>query len=518
MSADGLDLVIVGAGPTGLSLALEAARHDLSFRLVDRAEGPSTRSKALAVQARTLEIFDAWQVAETAVAAGQPLRAIHARSGGERVATLRFDGLESPYPFPLILAQSKTERILADRLTALGGAVEWRTEMTGLRRTGDGVVATVDTPAGGEEIEARWIAGCDGAHSAVRRVLDLPFEGEAYPEEFVLGDVKIDWHLAADEGHAFFHGADLLVALPLGEPRRWRLIATRRREEETGEDPDLAEVRRILRGTAGMKVDVTGPEWLASFRLHRRIVPRFRVGRAFLLGDAAHIHSPAGGQGMNTGVQDARNLGWKLGLAASGRAGDRILDTYDAERRPVAETILRWTDVAFRVALGQSALARAVRRFAPAVALDLDVVSRRARRLVSQLGIAYPDSPIVGEAADAPFGDGPEPGDRAPDAPLPRPAWSEGARVFDLLREPLHVVLLFGTAAGGELAERFAAAVARSPIREASIHAVPVLEAEAAGAYGVGRAGAVLVRPDGHVAWRGPLDPAPLERFLDCYR
>ena len=491
---------------------------------------------------RTLEIFDQIGIADDARQRGFPLEAGRVHVEGEAAGRFDLTGIDSRFG-PLILAQSETERLLAEALEALGGEVERGVEWSGLHEEAGSVVSTLRDPDGGETVRSRWLAGCDGAHSDVRHAVDMPFEGAEYPESFVLADVRIGEPLDPGMAHLFFRGPDFLVAFPMAGERRFRLIATRPPGTEAAEDPDLAEFERLFDAVAGVEATVSDPEWLSRFRLHRRMVPSFRRRRVFLAGDAAHVHSPIGGQGMNTGVQDAWNLGWKLALVADGTAGGGLLDSYDAERRPIAEAILRWTDVAFRVALGQSVPARWARRLAPSVALDIEALQNRLARTVSQIELNYRDGPIVEEGDGGDFRDGPRPGDRAPDASLLVAGSGERRRIHDLLREPRHVLLWFlgGDRPAPEDADAALAslaALARSgPTGRSKVlgvvgaeeHAAAVaawgtaaplvdVDGEAFTAWGVEGSAAYLVRPDGHVAYRGPLDPAPFVEFLDRYR
>ena len=531
-----VDVLVIGAGPTGLALAGDLKARGVSCRIIDRAPSRSDKSRALAVQPRTLEMLHRFGKAVPLVACGR--RGLHVRMmvDGKPAAALDIGDVgmdDTPFPFVLFVSQAETERVLEDRLTELGGAVERPIELVRFASDERGVVATLkrcDGDAHEEQVRARWLVGCDGAHSAVRRGAGLDFAGAAYPQEFVLADVHVDWPDGPPEVDAlsepplrFFFAKDgILVVFPLKSGAS-RLIASRAGAVAREGELTLDEMQSIASALVPRPIHLRDPVWLSRFHLHHRGVDRYRRGRVFVAGDAAHIHSPAGGQGMNTGIQDALNLAWKIALVARGEAPERILDTYDEERRPVGQRLLAYTDRLFSFAASPSRFVLGVRNLlAPRLARF--VVARKERRarafrFISQLGIAYRKSSIVGEERAHRLTGGPRPGARAPDGPLrgsrssPPPAGTDEVTLFDRMRCARFCVVAFGAACVslesariGRLADRvegIAVADDAAVLRER---------------YGAdGAAGAwYLIRPDGYVAWRGVhLDAKVLEHALD---
>jgi 2-polyprenyl-6-methoxyphenol hydroxylase-like FAD-dependent oxidoreductase len=453
------EVLVVGAGPVGLSMACELRRHGVSCRIIDVNEGPTDQSRALGVQARTLEVLRDMGIIDEALARGKQAHGVSAYHDGRRIVhiSLDFDDLDTRYPFILVLPQGQTERILIEHLSQLGGAVERRTKLTALNRDETGVSATIADASGQERtVRAGWLVGCDGAHSVVRHQLGLPFEGAAYPETFFLADLQLDWDLPDDEGQMFLIPGGVLGTFPFSEPGHWRVIDTSGTVTTDEPGAALKQVQALLDAHGPKGAVVHDPTWVALFKLHRRIVPEFRVGRCFVAGDAAHIHSPAGGQGMNTGIQDAHNLAWKLALVLKGSAPESLLDSYSVERQPVAEGVLHGTDLATRAVTLRNPIAEHLRNHLASFVSEFDFVRRRLSRGVSELGVSYRKSPIVAEdrsplvqalrpglADYLDFGAAPQPGDRTPDVLFETPDESAPRRLFDLLRDPGHVLLLF---------------------------------------------------------------------------
>ncbi|HXE72222.1 MAG TPA: FAD-dependent monooxygenase, partial [Candidatus Nitrosotenuis sp.] len=336
------DILVVGAGPVGLVMASELARYGVKSRAIDAKAGRTDKSKALVMWSRSLEVMESLGCIQPILAAGAPGYGASVYAHGQRVAHLALDGLKSPYPYVQLIAQSETERVLEEHLESLGGRVERQVTLTGLTQDDSGVRATLRQADGtDEEVCCSYLVGCDGAHSTVRHLLALPFEGRTVPSEWALFDVKIDGPLPRDEFRIYWSDHGVLAFFPI-PPDRFRLIADwKARPGDQGDEPTLEDAQGLLdeRGPGGLRAH--DPVWLSSFRINERKVAEYRKGRCFVAGDAAHIHSPVGGQGMNTGIQDAFNLAWKLALVLRGQAPVEILDSYNAERSFIAEMVLK---------------------------------------------------------------------------------------------------------------------------------------------------------------------------------
>jgi len=395
------DVLIVGAGPTGLVLALWLTRLGVRTRVIDKTEEAGTTSRALAVQARTLELYRQLGLAEALVDRGRKAVAVNLWVAGRRVARARFGDMGqgiSRYPYVLIFAQDEHERLLIDHLAHAGVLVERRTELVGFEETNGRAVARLKRSDGSlETCSAGYIAGCDGAHSTVRETLAVGFPGGTYAHMFYVADVDAGGAVADGEVHVGMDRADFLALFPLGDQRRLRLVGTfRDAADEQRENLSWSDVsKRVMEW---MRIDVTRVNWFSTYRVHHRVAERFRDGRAFLLGDAAHIHSPVGGQGMNTGIGDAANLGWKLAAVVHGAAPDEILDSYEPERIAFAKRLVATTDQAFIGVTSSSAIARALRlKIVPFLIPSL-FASRAVRRfmfrLVSQTSVNYRGSAL----------------------------------------------------------------------------------------------------------------------------
>jgi 2-polyprenyl-6-methoxyphenol hydroxylase-like FAD-dependent oxidoreductase len=538
--SESTEVLVVGAGPTGLTMAAQLAARGVGFRIIDEAPERSDKSRALVVHARTLELFQKMGISEDLVSRGR--RTIKATPfvGGRRAVDVEFGDIgvdDTPYPFILFISQAETEKALEEHLAGLGVEVERPVELVSFEEEAEGIEARLRHEDGDEEtVRARYIVGADGAHSAVRKGAGLSFEGDAYPQDFVLADVDVEWDAEDDRMYFFLSRKGLLVAFPLAGPSTHRLISTSVEEAspEAG-DPTLEDFQRLANELSAIPMRLHNPSWLARFHLHHRGVDRYRAGRVFVAGDAAHIHSPAGGQGMNTGIQDAYNLAWKLALVLKGRAPDSLLDSYHEERHPVGRVLLRTTDRMFNVAATHNPLFIAARNFLMPRVLPwfMGDRSRRARafRFISELGIKYPDSPIVDENTDGSskaFRRGPAAGYRAPDGPL-RPVGEESdVTLFSRLDEVPHHLLLFGgrgdfgeetrelmSRYGGEIQPHLIFAGDPGKVGEeipAYIDRTGTLRRR----YGVTGTGYYLIRPDGYVAFRAPgTDLGPLRAYLE---
>ena len=360
---DRADVLVVGAGPSGLALASTLAAGGVMPVLVDRlAEGENT-SRAAVVHARTLEVLDELGVTDELRGAGLVVSKFTIRDRDRALMTLRFDTLPTRYPYTLMIPQNVTEATLLRRYAALGGRVHRPLDVIGLAADADGVTATVSGKgAGPRTIRARYVAGTDGMHSTVREAAGIGFSGSAYQESFVLADVRLTWGLPNDEVMLFLAPEGLVVVAPLPGGRH-RIVATL---DDAPEHPSLADVQRLLdtRGPSKDAARISEVAWSSRFRVHHRVADRYRAGRIVLAGDAAHVHSPAGGQGMNTGIQDGVALGHALTAIVSGAADEDALDEYERKRRPVALRVVALTDRMTRGATVRGRRARAARNAA----------------------------------------------------------------------------------------------------------------------------------------------------------
>ncbi|WP_406142254.1 FAD-dependent monooxygenase [Streptomyces sp. NBC_01089] len=495
------DVLIAGAGPVGLTAAAELRRHGVRCRLVDRLQARLPYAKAVGIQPRTLEIWDRMGLARTAMESAVPLRGqlIHVNGREQARIDLKLPP-EVPYRFAS-LPQYETERILEEYVAGLGTVIERGTELLSFTQDQDGVTARLRTAAGaGEEVRAGYLIGCDGAHSIVRRSLGLAFEGAAFPDEYMLGDVEADWDMPPGYGIRSSHLADdgstddLLVCIPLPGTGRYRVstlvppeLSTQPDRPGRGQDdsvehglessraPELSHLQAVMDRLAPRPARLSRLRWSSVFRISHRIVDSYGDGRVFVAGDAAHIHPPTGAQGMNTGIQDACNLAWKLALVVRRQAGPGLLTGYDAERRPVGEEVV----------------GRTVRHATHGIETDSDdpqtVMLREA-----QLLVGYRGGPLAG----TPYGpsDAPQPGDRAPDCTgLTASVAACPLRLLDILRGRTgHVVLLY--AAGiTDLAEAAQAVQAVQAVDAAQDAEAAEVTAGTSDAGGIGLAAIAVV-------------------------
>jgi len=527
---DPLDVLVVGAGPTGLALAAYLRALGTRFRIIDRQPDRVHESRALAIQPRTLEVLAGLGITQTLVQHGQPtvqLRMHMAR----RVVSLRLFDLgiaDTAYPFLLFLSQAETERILSDHLARHDVAIERRTELIDLTPTNQHVTCQLRHDGQRETVVARYLVGCDGAHSTVRQQAGIPFAGATYPQTFLLADLEVDG-LEPGAAHAYLTEAGVLFFFPLGTPASWRMLTMRPPGgDQTSADAPvtLAHLQAITNAFTTDPLRLRDPVWMTHFRLHHRGATRYQSGRVFLAGDAAHIHSPAGGQGMNTGIQDAANLAWKLALVCRGAAHPALLDTYEPERAPVGRWVLRFTDRAFTIATTRNPLLRQARtqvpRLAP-LALRFTAARAAAFRSISQLAISYRHSPAATGGPHAPRR-GPHPGDRLPDAPLVSD--HQPTTLHAATATPGYHLLLCGPTtawpaqATTTLPQRYAGLVAvhrltRDPA-SADLHDPDGTALRRLGLHPSSHHAAhYLIRPDGHVGYRaGGTDLTGLATYL----
>jgi 2-polyprenyl-6-methoxyphenol hydroxylase-like FAD-dependent oxidoreductase len=496
------DVLIVGAGPTGLSLACQLARQGVGFVVVEKSESVTPYSKAIGVHARTLEIYEQLGLAGRAVEEGAIAGRVRLLSGGEVRGEFDLshvgEGM-SAYPFVLMLEQSKNERLLYEYLRARGEDVRWNTELESFSQTQTGVTAQVRAGDGASHtVEAQFLVGCDGAKSPVRHALGLSFEGSTFERTFYVADARVEWSFGHDSLCVSLSKETFVIFFPLKGERRFRIVGVFPEgfSKDAGEVL-YEEIEARIKEEAQLRLDIHDVEWFSTYKVHARHVSRFREGRCFLAGDAAHVHSPAGAQGMNTGIQDAYNLAWKLALAVKGEAGDKLLETYNEERLENAENLLRTTDRMFQLAAGPDWLLSFVRtNVFPSVAgflFRLDSVKNFVFPLVSQIGINYRRGSLSRHAGDAGFKV--KAGDRLPYLLL------DGESVYDRLRQPKFHLLLFDDARDArDAADALRPATEGTRAALLDLHSFP-LAPQVAEAFGTDRPFAVLLRPDNYVGF-----------------
>lgn len=510
------EVLVVGAGPTGLMAANLLRRAGVEVRIVEGRTAATRESRAFAVQARTLELMRSIGLAETFVSQGVVARGVNIHIRGRLKGGLDFsraNAKDTPYPFILMIPQSQTEAILGADCEALGITIERGVSVLSVSQDDasalGGVTTHVQSPEGEQIIRSAYVIGADGSRSVVRSDGDFGWHGDMLPQRFLLADCKVDWPLDHDQFRVFLNRERIGLFLPLDGSRLSRVMATDLSQQGVDADGtvpaplDLDEMERGLSEAVGFPVTLSTPVWVTRYRAHHRFVDRYRNGRMFVAGDAAHIHSPAGGQGMNTGLQDAANLAWKLAAVLHRSADDALLDSYDSERRPVGEEVVRSTGKLFAAAAGQTGWRARVRD--QLVGAVLPLVSRlkpfqtKAFLRTSQRGIAYPQSIFV-EGVGA--------GARAPDAVI-----GNEQTVFDLLGGYQFTVLAL---VGREVSvneQSFLGPLRRSHV---AVHVVQCRKnAILAERYQVAtdEVAILLIRPDGYIAWRGN-DAAACAKFI----
>jgi len=510
------DVLIVGGGPTGLMLANQLARRGTRPMIIDRHSGPAQQSRALGVQARTLEIYAKLGIAERAIQLGKPGTGANLWARGQRMGRVPLGDAGkavTPYPYILILGQDDNELIMGERLNAQGVTVQWNTELTALEQKSDHVEATIRQPDGSSvKLTAAWVAGCDGARSAVRELNGITFPGAPYEHVFFVADTEATGRMIPDEVNVYLLSEGFHLFFPMRGKDHWRIVGILPPELRDKPDLRFEEVIPAVRKEAGAGLDIKACTWFSTYRIHHRAASQFRKGRCFVLGDAAHVHSPVGAQGMNTGLQDAYNLAWKLALVVQGKADASLLATYEEERIPIAQRLLNTTDRGFRIVVSDNPLAGIFRTQVMArvgsTLMRFKPVQQAAFRTVSQTGIHYGWSSLSGNTENLP-GDAPKAGDRFPWLHLKFAANGPVEDSFQKLDDTRFNLLAFGqpvpavesVGMGGLL----------------SAHALPpdpMNDKELARA-GIPSPSFYLVRPDGYVGLCGTrIDSAAISRYV----
>lgn len=511
-----VDILIAGAGPTGLMLANQLGRRGIRPMIIDRHSGPAQQSRALGVHARTMEIYSKLGVVERALSLGKAGTGANMWAQGRHMARIPLGEAGkavTPYPYVFILGQDDNELILGDRLRDWGIDIQWNTELVAMEQHRDYVDATIRQPDGSmRKVTAAWVAGCDGARSAVRELNGITFPGAPYEHVFFVADTVATGNMVPDEVNVYLLKAGFHLFFPMRGKDRWRVVGILPPELRNRPELAFAEVVPLLRAEAGSALDFQACSWFSTYRIHHRAASQFRKGRCFVLGDAAHVHSPVGAQGMNTGLQDAYNLAWKLALVVQGKAGAALLDTYEEERLPIAQRLLNTTDRGFRLIVADNALTSLFRtqvmaRIA-ALAMQATAIQALAFRTVSQTGIHYAWSTLSQATDKLPEG-GPRAGDRFPWLHLkfdPGAPVEDSFQRFDDTKFNLFITGQPAPASGvSTLGEQL------------SIHVIPadpLNDKELARAQIPG-VSFYLIRPDGHVGLcGGRLDAGVLDDYI----
>jgi 2-polyprenyl-6-methoxyphenol hydroxylase-like FAD-dependent oxidoreductase len=511
-----VDVLVVGAGPTGLMLANQLARYGVRMMIVDRHSGRAQQSRAMAVQARTLEIYAKMGIIDRALELGERATGANMWANGRWTARIPVGDIGkdmSPFPYILMLGQDDNERIMGAKLHDLGVDVHWNTELVSFQQHPGHVDAVLKQPDGSTRtVRAAWVAGCDGSRSPVREMSGIGFPGAPYEHTFFVADTEATGPMKPGELNVYLWKDGFHLFFPMRGKDRWRVIGILPQNLRQRHDLTFEEVVPDIRQEAGTALDFKSCLWFSTYHIHHRAAERFRDRRCFLLGDAAHIHSPAGAQGMNTGLQDAYNLGWKLALVVQGHADAALLDTYEQERIPVAKRLLETTDRAFQIIVSDgwfSALFRTkIMARVAAIAMRFEFIKTLAFRTISQVGISYSKSALSQNLPGHPKG-APAAGDRFPWLKLKFDANGSAVDLFETLDDTRFNLLVFGQAAPaqelpalGDLC--LAHALPADPLNDAELarHHVP-------------QPSFYLLRPDGHVGLcGGHIEADAINRYL----
>ena len=507
------DVLIIGAGPTGLSLASQLLRYGIDFVVIEKNEGITPYSKAIGVQARTLEIFDQIGLADEAVARGTVAQRAHLLIDGEIRGELDFSDIGkglSPFPFVLMLEQSKTEQLLYEYLQSHQRDVLWKTELESFSQEANGIAAQVKTSDDATQIiAAKYVVGCDGPKSLVRHTLGLTFGGSTFERIFYVADAQIDWQMSHHSLHVCFSDNSFVVFFPLKGEKRYRIVGVFPQEFNKDEGDILyEEIETRIKAETQLELDIHDVEWFSTYKVHTRHANKFSAGSGFLAGDSAHVHTPAGAQGMNTGIQDGYNLAWKMALVIRGQAGGKLLQTYNEERLENAKHLLKTTDRFFSFAAGTDWLMNFLRlHVLPPLAKHLfssDAVRKFAFPLVSQIGINYRHGSLSNHLGDEDFEV--KAGDRMPYVLL------DGNSIYDKLFQPKFHLLAF-------LSEPSKLHVLRNEVASQYAELMDfnafAISPEVAEVFGTDKDFSVLLRPDNHVGLiSANISPSGVEKYL----
>jgi 2-polyprenyl-6-methoxyphenol hydroxylase-like FAD-dependent oxidoreductase len=525
------DVIVVGAGPAGLTAAAELARHGMRVRVIDKNHGPTLNSLASVVHVRTQEMLSAMGLADRFVARAYPLEAISLHAFGKFMGGIRLSGADSAYPVPRIIGQHVTERLLLERLDEIGVPVERGVEALGFAEAGEQVILTVKRADGTRgELRAQYVIAAEGADSRLRAAAEIPFDGDKGDSfEFLQSDCDVRWSYPTGRGYLFVTKDRFLGLFPFDAEGAYRVVCARADQDPAKtEPPDLEEIEAILREIADPDVSLSEPRWLSRTRCAPRLAKKFRAGRLFLVGDSAHAHLPIGGQGMNAGMQDSFNLAWKLAAVIKGAAQPDLLDSYGAERQPVAEDLLKFTDRGFHSMVKPGDLAQRAMKLFGASVMGLESVQERLRRTVGEVPISYLTSSLSEDHGGT---IGPIAGERAPDGVAVRASDRRTVRLLQAIEGEAWSLVIFAgldqADIGGKLAEIAQRAAAQYGVRVRPILITTDRPPESwpgevlidrdqllHDRYGVRHAVLYLLRPDRYVGYRSPANQAEL---LDKY-
>jgi 2-polyprenyl-6-methoxyphenol hydroxylase-like FAD-dependent oxidoreductase len=486
------DVIINGAGPTGLALACQLVRYGVDFIIVDKKEGVTPYSKALGVHARTLEIYEQIDLAKPAISQGTPAGKVRMLERGEVLGEVNLsnvgEGL-SPYPYMLVFEQSRNEQLMYDWLRENKRDVRWQTELMDFSQNDSAVTASIKTTDGQmQTIEGSYLVGCDGPHSLVRRNLGLSFKGSTFERLFYVADVHIDWKFTHDALTVCIASHSVVAFFPMPGEKRWRIVGSFPEGVMKDENQVVyEEIEEQIKKEAQLELDITRVDWFSTYKVHTRHVDRFSSGRCFVAGDSAHIHTPAGGQGMNTGIQDGYNLAWKLAMVLKHSAQVSLLDTYNEERLPNAKRLTQTTDRMFNLAAGTDWFVSLIRNtiFPPMARyiLSIDSIRKRFFIMASQIGISYRDNSLSSHDEDGDFEV--KAGDRMPYFVV------DGQSIFDKLKAPKFHLISFSD----------------DHMKPAGLQSTDILDTQSIvldpkvkEVFGASKSFSVLLRPDNHIA------------------
>jgi 2-polyprenyl-6-methoxyphenol hydroxylase-like FAD-dependent oxidoreductase len=528
------NILIVGAGPTGLTLAHELLRHGIKPRLIEKTPRASPNTKALGVMARTLELLAPSGITQEMLAQGLKVPIFSVFSQGRQLARFDFaNGIESPYPFILMIPQHTTEGILTEHLVRKGGTIERGVELVSLTQRADGVEAVLRHTDGSEERTwTSFLIGCDGAHSTVRHLLGAPFVGTTVEQSFTTGNVRMHWDLPHDQALAYLNRGRLITYFPLPDGHHRFIIAYQPGEAPQGE-VTLEEIQRAI-DTCGPKGSrASDPGFLARYHVHQRKVEHYVHQRVILVGDAAHIHSPLGAQGMNTGMQDAMNLAWKLALVVQGRAPTCLLESYQIERAEVGTRLLQDDELLTRQTFMHHPLATATRDCTAKCLTQLPQTQQVITSTAAELRISYHHGPLVSEYRGEQVksaSSGVKVGDRAPNGPISPGKRTAPRKLYDLLTGTRHALLIFVQKLD-EARSREVQSQLSDWRDQLDVYPIRRLDPDGEGEqtlydpdgvlaerYGIADEGLVLIRPDGYISFRSqPIAGEPLQRYLRAH-